>query len=476
MNPRIENLLNRWIDGELSAPESEAVQHMLAEDAEVRRACYDLLMVDRLLDEHVEGRRDDLAVVSSIACESDHDHRRRFTRFVPLVAAALVVFSLLGLFFLREQSPRPVVQPGPIISGSKDSRITIAQRQDASQWSPSELLRLERGTADIKLNPYVSANLEGPAAVELVDDTGSVRLLEGIACFEVGAGPSSFHVHVPGGVLRDIDSRYVAEVLPDGVTNLRVESGFLEVQPREAGPAVFLKSGEALRLDPDGKNYSIRLPNHHFRSGLPQQLTLFRDDFAAKDNTSLVDHQPQHGLRWRVISEMNPTVICDQQLDTSSGARVLMANLIPHEAVGQRTVYIFSFDLQPPAWVHDKIMRQGGVEYINLVDAKGQVIVSITARASNNHRWQLIDNESKAVTALTSVCSLWTHSLTLCYGLDGVVTLHDGSSAQAPIIAEVHVASPPPISGILIGNLDGGDLAFSRIEAVLLPGPPLDLK
>ena len=61
-------------------------------------------------------------------------------------------------------------------------------------------------------------------------------------------------------------------------------------------------------------------------------------------------------------------------------------------------------------------------------------------------RWDLViashaitDERSKAVTALTPVCALWTHSLTLCYGLDGLATLHDGATAQAPVIAEIRL-------------------------------------
>lgn len=468
MNARLESLLNRWIDGELSPADADAVQRMLAEDPEARLVCYELLMVDRLLDERIEGQPENVEMFDRIA--SDTVSGRRHGAFRPArwaAAAAAVALALFGVFFLRNHTPAKTA--GPLISGSTDSRITIAQRQDATQWAVGELLRLERGTANIRLNPTASANFEGPAAIELLDDAGNVRMLEGMASVDVGAGRTALDVHVPGGILRGLDSRYIAEVMPDGISHARVESGFLEIRPRDGSAAVYLKGGDALRLEPDGKVQSIRLPNYHFRAGLPQPVALFRDDFSAADGTTLSEHTPEVGLPWQILSEANPTLIRDRRLDTSRGARRLVANLARHDAQGPRAVYIFSFDLQPPEWIQDKVNRQGGIEYLTLQDGDGKPIVTLSARASNSHRWQLVDEKSKATTALTQVCSLWTHSLTLCYGLDGLVTLHDGSTAQAPIIAELRVSEPPPVGGILIGNLDGGDLALSHMEATLLP-------
>ncbi len=470
MNPRLESLLNRWIDGELAPPEAEAVERMLAEDAEARRVCYELLMVDRLLDERIEGRSENIIMMDSIARDVAGGGGRGGFRIVALIAAlaAVVALSLVGLF---PKGGKPQSESsGPLITGSPDSRITIAQRQDASHWAVGELLRLERGTADIRLARHITANLEGPAAVELLDTFGNVRLLEGTASFESVAGGVS-EVHVPGGILRNLDSRFITEVLTDGGTNVSAASGILEIRPRGADAPTYVKSGEALRLDPDGKTQSIRLPDHHFRSGLPQHVALFREDFDVADGAVLAGRQPSVGEPWEVRNEVNPTLIRKRRLDTSSGARKLVAKLAPHDDSSPRTVYIFSFDLLPPEWIHDKVKRAGGLEHISLLDGSGDQVVSISARASNSHRWQLVDERSKAASALTPVCALWTHSLTLCYGMDGLVTLHDGATAQAPIIAELRVADPTRVSGILIGNWDGGDLALSGIEAALLPGP-----
>jgi hypothetical protein len=474
MNPHFERLLNRWLDGELEGPEAEAVQRVLADDPDARRMCYELLMVDRLLDERAGSRPENVTMMDAIARGMVNGRAKWKFGFKPLVIAAMVALSLVGTFLFFRPRPAATVHAGPNITGSTDSRITIAQRQDASQWNTGELLRLERGSADIKFNSKVSATVEGPAALELIHAESGVRLLEGMASFSIGAAHGVFEVQVPGGELREIDCRFTVDVRADGIAQLRAESGFLEIRRRNGMEPVYLKPGEALSLEPDGKAQPIRLPNQHFRSGLPQQVALFREVFEAAEETKLSEHSPEIGQAWKILSEANPTLIRRQRLDTSSGARKLVANLAPHDNSSPRTVYIFSFDLLPPEWIQDKVKRQGGLEYITLLDGSGNQIVSISARASNSHRWQLIDEKSKAASALTPVCSLWTHSLTLCYGMDGLVTLHDGATAQAPIIAELRVATPPPISGMLIGNWDGGDLALSRMEAVLLPGPPVD--
>lgn len=471
MTPRTENLLNRWIDGELSAPEAEAVQRMLAEDPEVRRLCYELLMVDRLLDKKIKGRWEEPGVIESLARDPEAKRGLPLRRIGIVLAMAAAIALLFGGHFFRTGG-NGATPPFPRIAGSVDSRITIAQRQNASQWAIGELLRLERGTADVRLANHVSAYFEGPAAIELLDDRGGVRLREGIASIEVEPGNGAAEVEVGGGVLRTLGARYIVEVLPDGVANIRLDSGFLEIRPREAADPLYLKEGDSLRLEPDGTNRPIRLPEHHFRSELPKQVLLFRDQFKVAHKTPLAGHLPATGGSWEILSEANPTLIRNQRLDTSSGARRIVGNLRSHGDQGSRAVYIFSFDLQPPEWIHDKANRLGGIEYITIRDGGGNNIVSIVARAANGHRWQLADERTKATTALTPVCALWTHSLTLCYGLDGLVTLHDGPTAQAPIIAELRVADPPPAAAFLIGNFDGGDLALSRVETLLLPAPP----
>ena len=477
MPPRLDSLLNRWIDGELSPPEMEAVQRMLTEDAEARHVCYELLMVDRLLEEKHDLIEEDTATMDVIACHSASGGTPRRPRFGWFAAAAAaVILTLLGLFFSQRADPVAVVAGSPHITGSTDSRITIAQRQDVAQWSVGELLRLQRGTANIQLNPHLGLNLDGPAAIELLDHSGNVRLVEGIASFSVlpGTGNTASVIHVPGGRLRSLDSRYIIEVLANGDTNIQVESGFLEILPNRPALNFYLKSGDSICLNPDGSHTAIRLPDFQYRADLPKQMTLFREDFEVNDLTDVDGHVPPVGRPWQVLSEVNPTLIRNQRLDTSSGARRIVADLLDHDSQGPRAVYIFSFDLLPPEWLFDKIKRRDGIENITLRDADGNRVVSIIARATNSHRWQLEDERSKAVTALTPVSALWTHSLTICYGLDGWVTLHDGATAQSPIIAELRLEYAPHVSDILIENDTGGDLAFDRMEVNLLPSPMPD--
>lgn len=476
MNPRIDALLNRLLDGELEPAETAALQRMMIEDPELRQAYYDLLAVDSLLAEQGEESSPPQEVIDRIADGIDAGHGRAFPWERTLAIAAIVLVTLFSTFLLFRNPPATVVgkavERGPSITGSTDSRLTVAQRQNNSRWSAGEVLRLERGTAVLKLNPTATANVEGPAAIELVDLSGNIRLLEGMASFSVGGAGDHLDVHVPGGVLRNLDSRFTTEVFPDGIANVRVESGLLEIRTRHDTEPIYLKKGDALQLDSDGSSAPIRLPNQHFRSGLPQQVMVFKDDFQSGEGLPLVRHQPDSGLSWEAITEANPTIIRNHILDTSTGARRLLARLAPHEITSSRDVYIFTFQFVPPTMINDKVNRKGGLETISLVDSSGKEILSVFATATNSHRWQLRDDFSKAVTALTPVCSLWTHALTLCYGMDGRATLHDGSTAQAPVIAELHVASPKPVTGIQIANWDGGDIAFSSIETAFLPSPP----
>jgi hypothetical protein len=172
-----------------------------------------------------------------------------------------------------------------------------------------------------------------------------------------------------------------------------------------------------------------------------------------------------------VLEEANATIIRKQRLDTSTGARRLLAKLAEHDPGSTGSVYVFSFSLVPPVWTHDKVQRLDGVESIQAVDREGRVIFEIAAEAVNTHRWQL--KGSGQVSPLTPVCALWDHQLTVCYGLDGRVTLHDGASAQSPIIASLWIREPATVNGVVISNRTGGDLAFSRVVASFLRAPSM---
>ena len=473
MNPRLDALLNRWIDGDLSEPEAEALQRLLADDPEARRACYELLLVERMLTENPAGL--DLAAAVHPAAHPTPPSRSLRSKRLWLGLAAAAVAVLAALPFLpTRQGPGQTPAMLPVITGSMDSRITIAQRQDTSGWAVGELLRLERGSADVSLGHQRTLRLDGPAAVERLDPQGSIRLLEGMASLEVAATGKPAEIRLPGGDLHSRKARAVVEVAPNGRSHIRVQDGQIEIHPRGGISPLKLREGESLALDPDGSHRNMLLQEPRYRAHLPRQIALFRDDFKAGDETLLSEHSPSVGGPWTILSELNPTRIRKQRLDTSGGARRIVAPLEAHGPQGSRAVYIFSFDLHPPEWIHDKINRQGGIEHITLLDAEGNEIVSLVARATNGHRWQLADETTKATSALTPASALWTHSLTLCYGLNGLVTLHDGRSAQAPVIAEMRIQQAAPATHLLIRNFDGGDLALSRIEAILLPDPLRD--
>ena len=76
-----------------------------------------------------------------------------------------------------------------------------------------------------------------------------------------------------------------------------------------------MKKGEALQLESNGPGIPIRLPNQHFRSGLPEEITLFRDDFQTGEGLPLDQHRPDAGISWESISESNPTIIRNHVLD-----------------------------------------------------------------------------------------------------------------------------------------------------------------
>lgn len=467
MNSKADQLVNAWIEGDLSAEDEEALRALLKEDASAREACYDLMLLDQMLAE-----REDAA--SILPTETMISFPKR--KLAPIQTAITAVTSIAALIFAglwlstRPGNDTPVAS-SPSITASSDSRITIAQREDRAKWSPGELLRLERGTAAIQLGKGVLAHLEGPAAVELANAEGDIRLLEGRGSFQVDPGGRPFKLDTPGGTVRGTGSQFVCQISPDQAAVLEVNSGGVEIRTRSGRGPSSIAAGEAVRLEANGALTSTARPDIPFRAGLPEELLLYSDDFNVADGTLLSDHIPATGQKWEVLEQGNPTVIRRKRLDTSAGPRQVLARLAPHDPGSTGSVYVFSFSLLPPTMSRDKLQKSSGIESITIVDPEGREIFSIVAEAINTHRWQL--KGGGQVMPLTSVCALWEHQLTVCYGLNGRVTLHDGGSAQAPVIANLWLKNPAVVDGVRFTNRDGGDLAFRRIATSLLRAPSL---
>jgi hypothetical protein len=471
MKPNVDELVNRWIEGELAPEDAETLRGILSVDASARETCYEMMLLDQLLADREEARGS--LPLEPVATSSRWKPSLPHAAMAAVAALAAVIVAGFWIAGWTDGNASPA-SGGPAITASSDSRITIAQREDRSQWLPGELLRLERGTAAIRLGKGILAHLEGPAAIELANEEGDVRLFEGRGSFQVDPAGRRFALETPGGVIRGSGSQFVCMISPDQAALLEINSGEIEITSHSGRGPFKIHAGEAVRLDVNGAVTPTARPGIPFRSGLPEELALFHDDFDAADGTGLLNHKPRVGRQWEVLEELNPTVIRNQRLDTSAGARRLIARLAPHDPASTGSVYVFSFTLVPPAWTHDKVSRIDGIESISIVDPEGRELFHLVAEAVNTHRWQL--KGGSQVSPLTPVCALWDHQLTLCYGLDGRVTLHDGASAQAPVIASLWLKDPSPVGGILISNRTGGDLAFRRISASLLRAPSIQVE
>jgi ferric-dicitrate binding protein FerR (iron transport regulator) len=468
MKSKADQLVNAWIEGELSPEDEEALRALMTEDASVRESCYDLMLLDQMLAE-----REVVRVAHATESVLPFPKRKPVVSRTAMAAvASLAALVVAGLWLASRPDGKDLQQSsGPPITASSDSRITIAQREDRTQWSPGELLRLERGTAAIQLGKGVLAHLEGPAAVELANAEGDIRLLEGRGSFQIDPGGRTFTIKTPGGSVHGSGSQFVCEISPDQAAVVEVNSGGLEISSHSGRGPAKIAAGEAIRLEANGALTSTARPDIPFRAGLPEELRLYSDDFNVADGTLLSDHIPATGQKWEVLEQANPTVIRRKRLDTSAGPRQVLARLAPHDPGSTGSVYVFYFSLLPPTMSRDKLQKSGGIESITIVDPEGREIFSIVAEAINTHRWQL--KGGGQVMPLTSVCALWEHQLTVCYGLNGRVTLHDGDSAQAPVIANLWLKNPAVVDGVRFTNRDGGDLAVRRIATSLLRAPSL---
>ena len=112
-----------------------------------------------------------------------------------------------------------------------------------------QLLKLEAGLVEIRLDEGARVILEGPGTMT-VESAGSVGLERGKLVALVPDEATGFTVRTPHAVLRDLGTEFGVEVQPDGCTELCVFQGQVRVEtsetPVEAGRVV--KAGQAVRV------------------------------------------------------------------------------------------------------------------------------------------------------------------------------------------------------------------------------------
>ena len=144
MNERTEDLLVRWVDGELSDDERKEMEGLLAASAELRETLADYLKIRRSL---LALRRDFRPDVEQRLREAKRRRRRlrRVMRRWSYAAAVVLAAAVAGAFFLKRDLPQQSSLPAelawgqvPVLVMPDGERRALPQNDTTVLWQEQE--------------------------------------------------------------------------------------------------------------------------------------------------------------------------------------------------------------------------------------------------------------------------------------------------------------------------------------------------
>ena len=144
MNERTEDLLVRWVDGELSDDERKEMEGLLASSAELRETLADYLKIRRSL---LALRRDFRPDVEQRLREVKRRRRRlrRVMRRWSYAAAVVLAAAVAGAFFLKRDLPQQSSLPAelawgqvPVLVMPNGERRVLPQNDTTVLWQEQE--------------------------------------------------------------------------------------------------------------------------------------------------------------------------------------------------------------------------------------------------------------------------------------------------------------------------------------------------
>lgn len=459
----LEQLLDEFMEAELSAEDFADLQNILRNDPAARQEYYRALALDQELTRRFTI--DDTVSQHALAVKETWAERRLKRRWwfqAFAGAAAVVVLGLVAGLLVRIATP----EYRGTISASADAQLMVTgERGPAGVLGVGESLVLKRGVVSIELNPYVEAIVEGPAELRVTDRKANLELLSGKALFEVSPGGKGLEVVTPGATLRDIGTSF-GVIIKDDTEQVHVINGMVEIL-RDGERQKLVSAGEASEFG-GGLLAEVPLDAAAFQRAVPRLMTLLRDDFDDPDGTLMYGKRSDIGEMWFVFEGREDLSIQNGIMDTSFAPRRLVIPL--SEAPPGRLVYILKFTTAPLRTT--KAKPEGyGTERISLA-RDGQPLVGVAGRGAQGHYWCIEDGEEELGQDVTEVSVFAEEELEFLYdSATGDTQLYLLERGERELLSERRVSPGLPVDSLHIANSNSGDVALDKIEVQVVVYP-----
>lgn len=225
-----------------------------ASDSEVQRFEELVIVSDEMKRDYVEHVHQEAALVwedgsidSGVVQDLVRDDSRSSKNYWWRVALAATVLLTLGSAWTLTQH---------------DPTVATLSSTDNCQWGDSTLptnpgqrlppgrMRLSQGIAKLRF-PYVDVTLEGPVDFEIIGEA-ECFVHAGRVHSSVQPGGEGFVIETPSARFIDRGTEFGVNVLPSGISDLRVFEGQVDAQHTKTGTLLEAKTDASLRLSLTG--------------------------------------------------------------------------------------------------------------------------------------------------------------------------------------------------------------------------------
>mgnify|MGYP000102937014 CR=1 FL=1 len=281
----IQDSVARLFDGDLSEEKFAELTHRLENDAEARREYFDCVSLEATLatvfypplsrTRHRSLRHAEKSQPSSVI--------RKAIRWSAGIAAVAAAIALSVMYFTPTEPPSTETRLR--VCGNSQWSVDGSANPETNTLPQGAEFQLQQGVAELKLPYDVTAIVEAPATITLIDDR-TLRLDRGKALFQVPTEKGKgFTVVTPHQRIVDLGTEFgirFSNKHPDQL-ELHVLEGKVRVDTLEnnsSHPSTTVKKGRAVLLA--GTRVLRELVNTQttFRRKLPEKVDiLFEDDF-----------------------------------------------------------------------------------------------------------------------------------------------------------------------------------------------------
>lgn len=177
----------------------------------------------------------------------------RRTRRVLLYVGSCAAMLVIGLIFGFERGEEKGKVRGPVVAhliDAKECRWSGATvPTDLGSQLPAGRLRLASGLAKLRFTSGAEVTLEGPADFEIISPM-KCRLLGGRMVADVPQQAIGFAVDTPEAEVIDQGTQFGVHVQGNGISDVQVFDGLVDVKHRDSGNSTRLDTGKYLRVAP----------------------------------------------------------------------------------------------------------------------------------------------------------------------------------------------------------------------------------